>query len=146
MEKSGSWYSYDGTRIGQGREAAKNFLSQNKEIADKIEAQIRENAGVLSGALALGGDECRGRRRGLTAIHKVCLFPVGMGNGSRRGALTRRPFAFLTFPLVGRSKREALRMGARPIRCTVPHPKCLRFAPAFRPPHKGEVKKCRPRH
>ncbi|HVU21421.1 MAG TPA: recombinase RecA [Rhizomicrobium sp.] len=57
VEKSGSWYSYDGTRIGQGREAAKTFLSQNAEIAGKIEAQIRENAGVLSGALALGGDD-----------------------------------------------------------------------------------------
>ena len=57
VEKSGSWYSYDGTRIGQGREAAKNFLTQNAEIAGKIEAQIRENAGVLSGALALGGDD-----------------------------------------------------------------------------------------
>ena len=57
VEKSGSWYSYDGTRIGQGREAAKNFLTQNVEISGKIEAQIRENAGVLSGALALGGDD-----------------------------------------------------------------------------------------
>src|SRR6201994_2147585 len=57
VEKSGSWYSYDGTRIGQGREAAKNFLTQNAEIAGKIEAQIRENAGVLSGALALGGED-----------------------------------------------------------------------------------------
>ncbi|HTT99020.1 MAG TPA: recombinase RecA [Rhizomicrobium sp.] len=57
VEKSGSWYSYDGTRIGQGREAAKTFLTQNAEIAGKIEAQIRENAGVLGGALSLGGEE-----------------------------------------------------------------------------------------
>src|SRR5262250_2267449 len=41
VEKSGSWYSYDGDRIGQGREAAKTFLSENKEIADKIEAAVR---------------------------------------------------------------------------------------------------------
>jgi recombination protein RecA len=57
VEKSGSWYSYDGTRIGQGREAAKNFLTQNKDVADKIEAQIRENAGVLGGALVFGGED-----------------------------------------------------------------------------------------
>src|SRR6476646_5498344 len=57
VEKSGSWYSYDGTRIGQGREAAKNFLGQNKDISDKIEAQIRENAGVLGSALTLGSEE-----------------------------------------------------------------------------------------
>jgi recombination protein RecA len=54
VEKSGSWYSYDGTRIGQGREAARNFLEQNKDIAARIEAQIRQNAGLLSAALAQG--------------------------------------------------------------------------------------------
>src|ERR1700678_737552 len=37
VEKSGSWYSYDGSRIGQGREAAKAFLAENADIADKIE-------------------------------------------------------------------------------------------------------------
>jgi len=57
VEKSGSWYSFDGTRIGQGREAAKNFLSQNKEIADRIESQIRQNSGVLGSALTLGSEE-----------------------------------------------------------------------------------------
>src|SRR3981189_2135648 len=36
VEKSGSWYSHDGSRIGQGREAAKTFLTQNTHIADKI--------------------------------------------------------------------------------------------------------------
>ena len=35
VEKSGSWYSYDGSRIGQGREAAKTFLAANTDIADK---------------------------------------------------------------------------------------------------------------
>ncbi len=57
VEKSGSWYSFDGNRIGQGREAAKTFLGQNKDVADRIEAQIRANAGVLGGALTFGGDE-----------------------------------------------------------------------------------------
>jgi recombination protein RecA len=57
VEKSGSWYSYDGTRIGQGREAAKTFLSQNADIAGKIEAQIRQNAGVLGSTLGFGADE-----------------------------------------------------------------------------------------
>src|ERR1700741_5469260 len=57
VEKSGSWYSYDGTRIGQGREAAKNFLGSNPDVSDKIEAQIRQSAGVLGSALVVGGDE-----------------------------------------------------------------------------------------
>src|SRR6266704_2249654 len=41
VEKSGSWYSYDGSRIGQGRESAKAFLTENTDIADKIEQAIR---------------------------------------------------------------------------------------------------------
>ena len=41
VEKSGAWYSYNGDRIGQGRENAKNFLKDNSEIALKIEQEIR---------------------------------------------------------------------------------------------------------
>jgi len=43
IEKSGAWYSYNNTRLGQGRENAKQFLKENKEIADEIEKKIREN-------------------------------------------------------------------------------------------------------
>ena len=42
VEKSGSWYSFNGNRIGQGRENAKKFLLDNKEIADEIESMIRK--------------------------------------------------------------------------------------------------------
>ena len=58
VEKSGSWFSYDGQRIGQGRENAKNFLKENAEIAAAIEAAIRQNAGLVAGAMmdASGGD------------------------------------------------------------------------------------------
>ena len=41
VEKSGSWFSYGGQRIGQGRENAKKFLLENPDIADEIEAKIR---------------------------------------------------------------------------------------------------------
>ena len=43
VEKSGAWYSYNGDRIGQGRENAKNFLKDNSEIAIKIEQEIRSH-------------------------------------------------------------------------------------------------------
>ena len=46
VEKSGAWFSYDGQRVGQGRENAKNFLRENPEIAATIENKIRENAGL----------------------------------------------------------------------------------------------------
>ena len=41
VEKSGSWYSYKGSRIGQGKDNARTFLQQNKEVAREIEEQIR---------------------------------------------------------------------------------------------------------
>jgi len=41
VEKSGAWYSYKGSRIGQGKDNARNFLQQNKEIAREIEEQVR---------------------------------------------------------------------------------------------------------
>jgi recombination protein RecA len=57
VEKSGSWYSYDGSRIGQGREAAKTFLTQNADIADKIEAAIRAASGQIADNLVLDTSE-----------------------------------------------------------------------------------------
>ncbi|MCH7806626.1 MAG: recombinase RecA [Proteobacteria bacterium] len=54
IEKSGSWYSYDSQRIGQGRENAKKFLMENPEIAETIESAIRKNAGVVGEALMTG--------------------------------------------------------------------------------------------
>ena len=57
MEKSGSWFSYDGQRIGQGRENAKQYLEANKDVAAAIEAAIRGNAGLLSAGLTLASEE-----------------------------------------------------------------------------------------
>ena len=48
VEKSGAWFSYDSQRLGQGRENSKTFLSTNPEVANKIEVQIRQNAGMLA--------------------------------------------------------------------------------------------------
>src|SRR5438067_12076160 len=57
VEKSGSWYSHEGSRIGQGREAAKAFLKQNPDIANKIEAAVRANSGVISDKIMTGEAE-----------------------------------------------------------------------------------------
>ena len=43
IEKSGSWFSYNGERIGQGRENAKQFLRDNQEIMNDVEKKIRDN-------------------------------------------------------------------------------------------------------
>jgi recombination protein RecA len=57
VEKSGSWYSYDGSRIGQGREAAKTFLTTNTDIAANIEQAIRASAGQIGQTLARGEED-----------------------------------------------------------------------------------------
>ena len=46
IEKAGSWYSHDSERIGQGRENAKTYLVDHPEVADRIEAAIREAEGL----------------------------------------------------------------------------------------------------
>ena len=48
VEKAGAWFSYDSTRLGQGRENAKAFLKANPETAKRIEAAIRDNSGLIA--------------------------------------------------------------------------------------------------
>ncbi|MEC8116824.1 MAG: recombinase RecA, partial [Pseudomonadota bacterium] len=48
VEKSGAWFSYDGQRVGQGRENAKTFLREHPEMAQAIERAIRQNAGLVA--------------------------------------------------------------------------------------------------
>ncbi|MDF7673668.1 recombinase RecA [Acetobacteraceae bacterium ESL0709] len=57
VEKSGAWYSYDSTRIGQGRENAKQYLHDHPETADSIEQRIRADAGILAHSLLSGEEE-----------------------------------------------------------------------------------------
>ncbi len=57
VEKSGSWFSYNSTRIGQGRENSKTFLRENPEMAAEIEAAIRANAGLIAEQILQGDIE-----------------------------------------------------------------------------------------
>src|SRR5258708_830001 len=57
VEKSGSWFSYDGQRIGQGRENAKGFLKENPAICEAIEHAIRSNAGLVADAMMAAPSE-----------------------------------------------------------------------------------------
>jgi recombination protein RecA len=57
VEKSGSWFSYEGQRVGQGRENAKTFLREHVDIGEAIERAIRGNAGhVAEAMMAAPGD------------------------------------------------------------------------------------------
>ncbi|MBW3661143.1 MAG: DNA recombination/repair protein RecA, partial [Gemmatimonadetes bacterium] len=53
VEKSGAWYSYGETRLGQGRENCKQFLKDNPDIAEEVERELKKSLGIVKGA----GDE-----------------------------------------------------------------------------------------
>src|SRR5262245_52470544 len=67
LEKSGAWYAYEGERIGQGRENARDFLRDHKDVAAKIETKVREKHGLKADVA------------GATAASE------GTGNGSAEG-------------------------------------------------------------
>jgi recombination protein RecA len=56
VEKSGSWYACQGSRIGQGREAARTYLKQNPDVMASVEKTIRENAGQVASAMIIAPD------------------------------------------------------------------------------------------
>jgi recombination protein RecA len=57
VQKSGAWFSYGDTRLGQGRENAKSFLKDNPEIAAQVEARVRELLGTKGVTGGSGGDD-----------------------------------------------------------------------------------------
>ncbi len=59
VEKSGSWYSCNSERIGQGRENARKFLLDNPDMADEIRNKVRADAGLIAEEMLLGGSENR---------------------------------------------------------------------------------------
>jgi len=56
VEKSGAWFSYDGQRIGQGKENARSFLKEHPETAAAIEAAIRQNSGLVANAMMVSAE------------------------------------------------------------------------------------------
>ena len=67
IEKSGAWYSLDGERIGQGRENARDFLKEHKDVAAKIETKVREKHGLKAdvvGATAASEETGNGSAEG----------------------------------------------------------------------------------
>jgi recombination protein RecA len=71
VEKSGSWFSYKGERLGQGRENSKNSLRDNKELAAKIEAEVRAALGI-------------GKPQAQQAAAPNAASPAAAPSGSRR--------------------------------------------------------------
>src|SRR5690348_485886 len=60
LEKSGSWFSYKGERIGQGRENARQFLKDNKDVLAKLDTEVRKALGLIAAAPAAAGATASG--------------------------------------------------------------------------------------
>jgi len=60
VEKSGSWYSYGGERIGQGRENSRQFLKDNSDILEKLDGEVRARLGLLTSAPEAAAPESNG--------------------------------------------------------------------------------------
>ncbi|SNS02530.1 recombination protein RecA [Methylobacillus rhizosphaerae] len=57
VDKAGAWYSYNGEKIGQGKDNAREFLREHPEIADEIDAKIREHSNLTNAAITTAPDE-----------------------------------------------------------------------------------------
>ena len=55
VEKSGAWYAYNGEKIGQGRDNAREFLRENAALAHEIENKVRDSLGIAALPAAVGG-------------------------------------------------------------------------------------------
>src|SRR5438128_1716315 len=73
LEKSGAWFSYKGERIGQGRENARQFLKDNKEIYAKLETEVRKELGLAPAVAQAPAGQTNGQ--GTTA--RVTTMPTG---------------------------------------------------------------------
>jgi len=85
VEKSGSWFSYKSERIGQGRENARQFLKDNKDITAKIETEVRKGLGLTSSQ------------------------PTGQAQGAAQGAGTPQTARVTTMPTGTEGKSPARR-------------------------------------
>jgi recombination protein RecA len=102
VRKSGSWFTYEGEQLGQGKENARNFLLENKDVANEIEKKIKEKLGI--GAVVTDDEVlpapvdfyvCRAFSRGAGAgalpapAHREGTHPRRAGRPARQARLPR---------------------------------------------------------
>jgi recombination protein RecA len=84
LEKSGSWYSYKGERIGQGRENARQFLKDNKDVMAKLETEVRKALGLIP-SQPVAAAQAQGAAQGAGQGARVTTMPTGTdGKAARR--------------------------------------------------------------
>jgi recombination protein RecA len=74
VEKSGAWFSYKSERIGQGRENARQFLKDNKDVTTKLEAEVRKALGLIA---AQPTPQAQGAAQGASQGARVTTMPTG---------------------------------------------------------------------
>ena len=90
VEKSGSWFSFDSERIGQGRENAKQYLKEHPQVAERIERAIRQNAGLIAGQILEGAGDAsaegaEGEEGAPGFAEDGTVSPIAGGAAARRG-------------------------------------------------------------
>src|SRR6266446_5545454 len=88
LEKSGSWFSYKGERIGQGRENARQFLKDNKDTMGKLDAEVRKALGLIPAAAAPGAAPTNGAQ-GAPQTGKVATMPTAAAEATKVPAARR---------------------------------------------------------
>jgi recombination protein RecA len=68
VDKSGAWYSFQGERIGQGRENVRNFLKANREIFGRIDADLRTKMGISASTLPVPPIPDDGEEQAVVAV------------------------------------------------------------------------------
>jgi recombination protein RecA len=81
LEKSGTWISYKGERLGQGRDNARLFLRENTDIRDKIETDLRKALGIAGATPAASGESKNS--------HGEASKPVAMAAAASKGKASR---------------------------------------------------------
>ncbi len=87
LEKSGSWFSYKGERIGQGRENARQFLKDNKDTLAKLEVEVRKALGLIPASTAPAAPSNGAAPAQPTS--KVATMPTGTDAGAKVPAARR---------------------------------------------------------
>jgi recombination protein RecA len=112
LEKSGAWYAYNGEKIGQGKDNAREFLRENPDVAREIENKVRESVGIPA-----AGHRVRGRIAPLGCTRRRHGFRLAVGQGP--GAAL--PGAARTLPC--RTRAQSFPAPCRTSRRPVPRPR-----------------------
>ena len=89
LEKSGSWFSYKGERIGQGRENARQFLKDNKDTFTKLEAEVRKALGLIPAAAPQPAAQAQAAAQGAPQGARVTTMPTAAAEAAKVPAARR---------------------------------------------------------